>query len=56
MNSDLLSVVPADPKQGYDMHDVVEGIVDKDSWLELKPFYDPSLMTGFARIDGHVAV
>lgn len=51
---DLLSIVPADPKQGYDMHDVVNALVDADSFLELKPFYDPSLMTGFARLDGHV--
>ena len=52
--SSPLSIVPADSKLGYDMHDVVHAIVDAGSFLELKPDYDPSLITGFARLDGHV--
>lgn len=47
-------IVPRDPKQGYDMHDLIEAVVDADSVLELKPYFDPSLITCFARMDGHV--
>ncbi len=50
----VMDVVPADPKQAYDMHHLIELIADQDSVLELKPFYDGSLITALARIDGHV--
>ncbi len=47
-------IVPSDPKQGYDMHDLIEALVDPASMLELKPYFDPSLITCFARIAGQV--
>ncbi len=47
-------IVPSDPKQGYDMHDLIAALVDKDSVLELKPYFDLSLITCFARMDGQV--
>jgi acetyl-CoA carboxylase carboxyltransferase component len=50
----ILDLVPADPKQVYDMHRVLDAIFDPDSVLELKPFYDGSLITALARLDGHV--
>jgi acetyl-CoA carboxylase carboxyltransferase component len=46
--------LPASPRQGYDMRRVVSSIADEDSVLELKPLYDRSLMTAFARMDGTV--
>jgi acetyl-CoA carboxylase carboxyltransferase component len=36
------------------MHRVVDAICDSDSVLELKPFFDGSLITALARIDGFV--
>lgn len=51
---DILALVPAAPRQGYDMRRVVNLVCDRDSVLELKPLYDRSLMTALARIDGHV--
>lgn len=48
------AIVPDDPRQTYDMHALIEALVDADSVLELKPWYDGSLITALARIDGQV--
>lgn len=50
---DLLTVVPPDPKKGYDVHDVIKGIVDRDSFFEFQPNFAQNIVVGFARIDGH---
>ena len=50
----LYDVVPSSPKRGYDMHNAIKIIFDPDSMLELKPYYDGSLITCLARLDGHV--
>ena len=50
----ILDLVPSDPRAVYDMHRVIDAICDADSVLELKPYYDGSLITALARIDGHV--
>jgi len=50
----LLDIVPSDPKKGYDVRDVVGGLVDQDSFLELKPRYAQNVLTGFARVRGNV--
>jgi len=45
-------VVPAEETQGYDMHDVIDGIIDQDSFFEMKPLFAPELVVGFGRLDG----
>ncbi|GGL59870.1 acyl-CoA carboxylase subunit beta [Halocalculus aciditolerans] len=45
-------VVPQEPNRGYDMHDLIERVVDGDSFFELKPQYGKEILTGFARVDG----
>ncbi len=51
---DIFNLVPSNPRKTYDMHKVLEMVADRDSLLELKPFYDGSLITCLARLDGHV--
>ena len=46
------SVVPQDPNRGYDMHRILERVVDADSMLELRPEFGSEILTAFARIDG----
>jgi acetyl-CoA carboxylase carboxyltransferase component len=46
-------VLPAEEAQGYDMHRVIDGLVDADSFFEIKPLWAPELTIGFARLDGH---
>jgi acetyl-CoA carboxylase carboxyltransferase component len=50
----IFDLVPANPRKTYDMHKVIEMIADRDSVLELKPYYDGSLITCLARLDGQV--
>lgn len=46
-------VVPDDDKSGYDVHRVIEGLVDAGSFFEIKPLYAPELVIGFGRLEGH---
>ncbi len=50
--SALDGVIPESPNEGYDMHDVVDRVVDRDSWFELREGYGKEILTGFARVDG----
>jgi len=45
-------VVPVEPRRGYDMHRLVDGVFDEGSFFEIKPLYAPELMVGFARLEG----
>ena len=49
----LDSIVPDDPMQPYDMHGVIDGVVDRGSFLELQPAWAANIITGFARLAGH---
>ena len=44
--------VPADESVPFDMHEVIEGLIDADSFFEVKPLFAAELITGFGRIDG----
>ncbi|MDL5363631.1 acyl-CoA carboxylase subunit beta [Halalkalicoccus sp. NIPERK01] len=46
------SVVPEEPNRGYDMSEVIERVVDRGSYFELKPDYGAEIITAYARIDG----
>ncbi|WP_049925705.1 acyl-CoA carboxylase subunit beta [Halopiger goleimassiliensis] len=48
----LDAVVPQEPNRGYDMHDVIDRLVDAGSVLELRPDYGSEILTAFARVDG----
>lgn len=48
----LLSVIPRDRRQMYAVRDVIEPIVDKNSFFEINPGYGESLVVGLARLDG----
>jgi methylmalonyl-CoA decarboxylase subunit alpha len=47
------SMIPDDDRRGYDMHRVVEALVDDGSLFEIKPLFAPELITGFARLQGN---
>ncbi len=50
---ELYAVVPSDPRQGYDVRDVITRIVDGSALHEFKARYGTTLVCGFARIEGH---
>ena len=48
----LEGVIPSDPQKPYDVHLVIEQIVDDGEFLEIQPDYARNLVTGYARLDG----
>ncbi len=50
---DMASVLPEDPKDVYDMHTFIDGLVDADSFFPIKDRFARELITGFARLEGN---
>jgi len=48
----IAEVVPVEDRRAYDMHDVIDAIVDEGTFFELKPLWARELVVGFARLDG----
>jgi len=48
----LAGIVPASANQPYDMREVIEGIMDEDSFLEVHPDFAENIVVGFARLAG----
>jgi acetyl-CoA carboxylase carboxyltransferase component len=48
----IADTVPAEDRRAYDMHKVLDALVDEGSFFELKPLWAKELIIGFARIDG----
>ena len=44
--------VPVRESEPFDVHVVVEGLVDAMSFFEIKPLFAPELVVGFARLEG----
>ena len=44
--------MPERESQPFDVHDVIDGLVDDDSFFEVKPLFAAELVVGFARMDG----
>ena len=49
----LLSVIPRDRRQMYQIREVIHAIVDAESFFEINPGYGESLVVGLARLDGY---
>ena len=48
----LDTIIPLNPNKPYDMHEVIQGIVDKDSFYEVQKDYAENIIVGFARLGG----
>jgi acetyl-CoA carboxylase carboxyltransferase component len=44
--------VPVEESVPFDVHDLLDGLVDVDSFFEIKPLFAAELVVGFARVDG----
>ena len=49
---ELLAIVPGEAKKIYDVHQVIEVVVDQDSFFEIHPHYARNAVVGFARLNG----
>ncbi len=45
-------LVPDKPNKPYDIKEAINGIVDRDSFMEVHEHYADNIVVGFARIDG----
>ncbi len=52
---DLYDIVPANPRQAYDMRRVIASVVDGGEFFPMKPEWARNVVTGFARFDGRPA-
>lgn len=53
MDDALNHIVPLDATEAYTMHEVVERVVDRGSFLELQPGFAANALVGLARMDGY---
>lgn len=49
---DIFEILPEARNSPYDMNDILECIIDEDSFTEFKKGYGQTIITGYARIDG----
>lgn len=49
---ELYDIVPASPNQAYDMHKVIEVLVDDGEFMEIKPEFACEVVVGLARMNG----
>lgn len=48
----LDTIIPANPNQPYDMHEVITEVIDENSWYEVHKDYAENIIVGFARLAG----
>jgi methylmalonyl-CoA carboxyltransferase large subunit len=51
-NPGLNTIIPDEAKQGYDVRDVIRGVVDRADFLEVQAGYAMNIVVGFGRILG----
>ncbi|CAM3021903.1 acyl-CoA carboxylase subunit beta [Paenibacillus sediminis] len=52
MEETLEEIIPEDQYTAFDMYQLIDGIVDEDSFFEIKRLFAKELITGLARLDG----
>ncbi len=52
LRPDLNKVIPENANQPYDMRDVINGVIDANSFLEVHKLYAENIVVGFARLAG----
>ncbi|MDP1877214.1 MAG: acyl-CoA carboxylase subunit beta, partial [Actinomycetota bacterium] len=50
---ELDTLMPDSPNQPYDMHRVIEHILDDNEFLEVQSLFAPNIIVGFGRVEGH---
>ena len=52
LKGSLKGIVPEDESQAFDMYAFIAGLIDEESFFEIKPDFAKELIVGFGRIDG----
>ena len=48
----LDTLIPDSPSQPYDIHTVIETVLDDRQFLEIQPLFAPNIVVGFGRVEG----
>ena len=49
----LLSAIPREKRKAYDPLEILDAVLDRDSFFEITPFYGRSRIVGLARVNGY---
>ncbi|MCP5465297.1 MAG: methylmalonyl-CoA carboxyltransferase [Thermotogae bacterium] len=52
IDSSVYDIISPDPKKSYDVRDIINCTVDKDSFFEIQPHFAKNIVVGFSRIGG----
>ena len=52
IRNNLCNIVPENPNQPYDIKEVIQGIIDQESFFEIHKDFAPNIVVGFARLAG----
>ncbi|MEO0404050.1 MAG: acyl-CoA carboxylase subunit beta [Bacteroidota bacterium] len=52
VRTELNTIVPDNPNLPYDMHEVINNVIDPDSFLEVHKNFAENIVVGFARLNG----
>ena len=50
---ELLNIIPANRRRGYDPRKLIRLVVDNGEFFEMRRHWAGSIITGFARLDGY---
>lgn len=53
-HGEIVDLIPVEERKPFDMHRLIDALVDGGSFFEIKPEFAAELITGFARLDGKV--
>ena len=48
----ISEIIPEDPKQPYDVRDIIRSLTDDSDFLEIHELFAPNIVIGFARMNG----
>ncbi|MAH17811.1 MAG: methylcrotonoyl-CoA carboxylase [Euryarchaeota archaeon] len=51
--AEIYGILPSDPRQPFDVREIIARMVDGSRFHEFKPLYGPTLVTGFGRLMGY---
>ncbi|WP_369141273.1 acyl-CoA carboxylase subunit beta, partial [Modestobacter versicolor] len=52
LDRELDTFIPDSPNTPYDMHTVIEHVLDDGEFLEVQALWGPNILTGFGRVEG----
>ena len=52
-DEELLSIMPRDRRKIYNAHNLINGVLDRDSFFEISPRYGRARVVGLGRLDGY---